>query len=72
MNPATKRLTGYIVEVLRSIYLLDETVLHNDDTRSHGHSFDLVVGNVDEGGAESLMNLGKLCSHRRTELSVEV
>ncbi len=30
------------------------------------------MGNVNEGGAESLMNLGELGSHRRTELSVEV
>ena len=49
-----------VVEVLRSIDLLDETILHNDDSRSHGHCLDLVVGNVDEGGAESLMNLGEL------------
>ena len=61
-----------VIEVLRSIDLLDETILHNDDSRSHGHCLDLVVGNVNEGGAESLMDLGKLGSHRRAELSVEV
>ena len=51
MKPATKRLHGIVVEVLRSIDLLDETVLHNNDSGCHGHSLDLVVGNVDEGCA---------------------
>ena len=38
----------HIVQVLRSIDLLDETVLHNNDSRCHGHSLDLVMRNVDE------------------------
>ncbi len=63
---------GIVIEVLRSINLLNETVLHNNDTGSHGHSLDLVVSNVDEGGSNALVKLGKLSSHRCTELSVEV
>ena len=51
MKPATNMVDRNVIQVLRSIDLLDETVLHNDDSRSHGHSLDLVVGNVDEGGA---------------------
>ena len=61
-----------IVEVLRCIYLLNETVLHNNDTSSHCHSFCLVMSYVYECCADSLVNLCKLCSHRCTELSVEV
>ena len=61
-----------VVEMLRSINLLDEAVLHNNDTGSHRHCLDLVVGNVDEGGADSLVKLGQLGSHRSTELCVEV
>ena len=37
-----------IVQVLRRIHLLHKAVFHNDDTRTHRHSFDLVVRNVDE------------------------
>ena len=61
-----------VVQVLRRVDLLDKTVLHDDDSRSHRHSLDLVVGNVNERRAESLVDLGKLGSHRRTELRVEV
>ena len=51
MKPATNILQGIVIKVLRSIDLLNETVLHNNDTGCHGHSLDLVVGNVDEGCA---------------------
>ena len=61
-----------VVKLLRRINLLDDTVLHNNDTGSHGHSFDLVMCNVDEGCAESLVKLCKLGSHGSTELSIEV
>ena len=63
---------GIFVENLGSCDLLDDTVLHADDTGTHGHSLDLVVGNVDKGGSELLMELGELGSHLSTELSVKV
>ncbi len=61
-----------VVEVLRSINLLNETVLHNYDTGRHCHSLYLVVSYVYEGGTDSLVDLGKLCSHGSTKLSIEV
>ena len=61
-----------VVKVLRSIYLLDVTVFHNNDTVTHRHSLSLVMSNVDKGGTQSLMELGYLGSHLSTELSVEV
>ena len=63
---------GIVVEVLGGVNLLDETVLHNYDAGTHGHSFGLVVGYVDEGGLEALMELGDLSSHLNAQLSVEV
>ena len=39
---------------------------------AHGHSLGLVVGNVDEGGVEALMQLGQLGTHLRTQLGVQV
>ncbi len=67
-----EEVAGRIVKVLRSINLLDDTVLHNNDTGCHGHSLDLVVSNVDEGGLDLLVKLGKLGSHACTELCVKV
>lgn len=63
---------GEVVQVLRGIDLLDNAVLHYDDAGRHCHSLDLIVGNVNEGGLQSLMQLGQLASHRSAQLSVEV
>ena len=63
---------GIVVEVLGGVNLLDETVLHNYDAGAHGHSFGLVMGNIDEGGLEALMELGDLSSHLNAQLSIEV
>ena len=62
----------HIVQILRSIHLLNKTVLHNNDSGCHGHSLGLVMGNVNKGGTDSLMDLGKLGSHGCTELCVKV
>ena len=52
-----EHISGHIVHVLRGIDLLDDAVLHNHDTVAHGHSLGLVVGNVDEGGSQLLVQL---------------
>ena len=56
----------------RSIDLLDDAITHNNDAVAHGHSFGLVMRNIDKGGAQLLMELGDLGSHLRTQLSVQV
>ena len=61
-----------IVQVLRGIYLLHETVFHNNDSRTHRHSFDLVVRNVDERRSKTGVKLGDFRSHRSTKLCVQV
>ena len=63
---------GIVVKVLRGIHLLHEAVLHDDDTGTHRHRFDLVVGDVDEGGGEAGVQLGDFRSHRSAELRVQV
>ena len=63
---------GLGVQILRSVDLLDEAVLHNNDAGTHGHSLDLVMGNVDEGGAQTEVQLGQLGPHLCTELCVQV
>ena len=62
----------HIVQVLRGIDLLDDTIFHDDDTVAHGHSLGLVVGNVDEGGSQLLVQLDDLGAHGGTQLSVQV
>ena len=61
-----------VVQVLRGVDLLDEAVLHDDDTGSHGHGLGLVMSNVDEGGLQALMQLGDLGTHLNAELGVQV
>ena len=63
---------GVIVKGLRRVHLLHEAVLHDDDTRTHGHRFDLIVRNVNERGGKSVMDLGDFRSHLCAEFRVEV
>ena len=58
--------------MLRGIDLLNDTVLHNDDSGTKGHSLCLVMGDVDDGGAQSLVKFRDLCSHLDTKLCVQV
>ena len=67
-----EQVAGLVIKVLRSIDLLNKSVLHNDYSRCHSHSLDLVVGNVYKGGLKSLMEVGKLGSHRSAQLCIEV
>ena len=67
-----KQVDGIVVKVLRCIHLLHESVLHNDDTRTHRHSFDLVVRNVDERGGKTNVKLGNFDTHLRTKLRVQI
>ena len=69
---ADEQVGRIIVEVLRGIDLLDEAVLHDDDARAHGHGLGLVMGNVDKGRLEALMQLGDLGAHLHAELGVQV
>ena len=63
---------GMVIEVLRSVYLMHESVLHYHNPVSHGHGLGLVVRNVYEGRAKPLVKLAYLAPHRCTELCIEV
>ena len=69
---ANEQVGRVIVQVLRGIDLLDEAVLHNDDAGAHGHGLGLVMGNIDEGRLQALMQLGDLGAHLHAELRVQV
>ena len=61
-----------VVEHLRRIELLEDAVLHHRDAGGHGHGFRLVVGHVDEGGLQALVELGNLGALLDAQLGVEV
>ena len=72
MKPATKRLAGCLVELERRAELLDVAGVQHDDAVGHGHGFDLVVGDVDHGGLELLVQFGDLEPHVDAQRGVEV
>ena len=61
-----------VVKVLRGIYLLNNTIFHNYDSGTKGHSLCLVMCYVDDRSAQSLMQLGDLSSHLYTKLRIQV
>ena len=44
-----------VVKIQRAANLLNEAVFHDDNAIAHGHSLDLVVGNIDHGRLQTLM-----------------
>ena len=62
----------HVVEVERRADLLDPAVVHDDDLVGHGHRLDLVVGDVDRGGLQPLVQVLDLGAHRDAQLGVEV
>src|SRR5690606_1159455 len=63
---------GPVVEVDGAVDLLDEAVLHDHDACTHRHRLDLVVGDVDGGDAEALVQLADAGAHLDAQLGVEV
>ena len=61
-----------VVEVHGGVDLLYVAELHNDDAGTHGHGLDLVMGDVDEGRVQALVQRGDLRAHGRAQLCVKV
>ena len=61
-----------VVQILRRIDLLHNTILHDDDSGTKGHSLRLVMRDIDDGCTQSLMQLGDLGSHLDTKLCIQV
>ena len=72
MKPATNRLRGVVVELLRGADLLEQAVAHDRDPLAHRHGLDLVVGDVDHRGAEALVEARDLGAGLDAQLGVEV
>src|SRR4028119_821720 len=61
-----------VVHLLRRVHLLYEAVFQDHDAVGHRHGLGLVVGDVDGGGADPVVQLGDLRPHLHPELGVEV
>ena len=61
-----------IVEIQRRADLLHIALAHRHDLVGHGHGLDLVVGDVDGGHLQPLMQILDLGAHLHPQLCVEV
>ena len=61
-----------VVERLRRADLLEQALVHDRDPLAHRHRLDLVVGDVDHGGLEALVEAGDLGARLDAQLGVEV
>ena len=67
-----EEISWLLVEFQGCIILLDLAVIHHDDAIPHGHRFDLIVGDVNHGGLQTLMQLYDFGAHLHTHLGVEI
>jgi len=61
-----------MVEGLGRVHLLHDAVVQDHDSVAHGHGLDLVMGNVNKRGLETLMQLEDLHASLDPQLGVEV
>ena len=62
---------GPLIEVLRRRHLLDHPMVQHRDAVRHGQRFGLVVGDVDHGDAQALVEVLDLVLHLLAQLLVE-
>ena len=60
-----------VVDLLRRGELLDHAAIHHRDLVGHRHRLELVVGDVDGGRADAVVQLAQLAHHEVAELRVE-
>jgi hypothetical protein len=63
---------GSVVERLRCIVLHHSAMLEQHDPVPHAHRFDLVMGDVDDRHAESLLEIANLPAHFASKSRVQV
>ena len=61
-----------VIELERRAGLLDDAALQHDDLVGHRHGLDLVVGDVDHGRGELLVQPGKLDPHLYAQSGIEI
>ncbi len=71
-EPGDEQVLGAFVDGLGRAHLLQATVADDGDAVGNGHRLDLVVGDVDDRGPETAMQVDQLESGLRSELRVQV
>ncbi len=61
-----------VVEIERAALLLDDTVAHDDDMIRHGHCLDLIVGHIDGGRPQPVMQRPDLLAHMHAQRRIEI
>ena len=61
-----------VIELVRGADLLDAAVVHHHHPVGERHRLDLVVGDIDRGGADLLVHLLDLDPHLHPQLGIEV
>lgn len=60
------------VDFQRCPHLHDASVAHDAHALAHGHGFDLIMGDVNDGFAELVVNLNELGAHGCAQLGVQI
>ncbi|MNT71509.1 hypothetical protein D3C72_2100020 [compost metagenome] len=61
-----------LVEIERRAELFDISGIEHHDAVGHGHGFDLIMGDVDHGGLELLVQFGDFEPHVDAQGGVEI
>ena len=72
MKPGDEPVDRGVVEDLRRADLLEQAFVHDGDPLAHRHRLDLVVGDVDDGRLEPLVESRDLGARLDAQLGVEV
>ena len=61
-----------IIQMLRRIQLLEQAFVHDRDAGRHGHGFHLVMGHVNKGGLQALVQFADLGAGLNAQFCVQV
>mmetsp|Transcript_28726 Transcript_28726/g.54376 ORF Transcript_28726/g.54376 Transcript_28726/m.54376 type:complete len:348 (+) Transcript_28726:2360-3403(+) len=61
-----------VIDLLRGAKLLHIAAIHHRNPRRQGHCLDLVMGDINDGGAQLLVQLLDLCTHVHAQFSIKV
>ena len=71
MKSATNMRARTVVDLLRRTDLLDTALVHDGDAVGHRHRLELVVGDVDSGRVDAVVQLAQLAAHQLAKLGIE-
>jgi len=67
-----ERIAGLFVKLARRSFLRDRPAIHHDDAVGHRHRLGLVMGDVDDGERQPLLQLADFLPHLPPQPRVEI